>query len=249
MFKYVESFKTGIQVLDEILPNGIPRNNMVLILGEGGTGKSVLITHLMYARLLADEPCIFICFDDIPIAVIQLSLLFKWNLLEYANRDLLRFIDCFSFRMAPDRSTIPPYITYIENPRDLYGLVTAITNLMDKLNMNSRGAVFIDSLTELLSLTETTIALEVIKILRAECSKERNVPIFGTFHFGVKPFDDVEQILEYIVDGIIDLRYDPHYMQQGFLVKQFRVRKMKGVPHSTNWVSFSINSSGIFKIT
>ncbi|MEM0265372.1 MAG: ATPase domain-containing protein, partial [Candidatus Methanomethylicia archaeon] len=64
----VERFKTGIAALDEVLPNGIPRNNMILILGEGGTGKSVFMVQLMNYRLNLGEPCIFICFDDIPLA-------------------------------------------------------------------------------------------------------------------------------------------------------------------------------------
>jgi len=244
----VERFNTGIAALDEVLPNGIPRNNMVLILGEGGTGKSVFMVQLTYSRLVSNEPCIFLCFDDVPLAVAQCAASFGWNFIDYANKGLLRFIDCFSFRMSPDKTSIPEYVVYVENPRELYNLIDIVTSLMDRMNMHGRGAVFIDSLTELFSLSETAVALEVVKILRAECCKERNVPIFGTFHFGIKPFDDIEQILEYVVDGIIDLRYDPQYMQQGFLVKQFRIRKMKSVPHHTNWVNFNVNSSGIFKV-
>ncbi|MEM3394172.1 MAG: ATPase domain-containing protein [Candidatus Methanomethylicia archaeon] len=244
----VERFKTGIAALDEVLPNGIPRNNMILILGEGGTGKSVFMVQLMNYRLNLGEPCIFICFDDIPLAIFQSAASFGWNFMDYANKGLLKFVDCFSFRMSPDKTSIPEYIIYVENPRELYNLIDVVTTLMDKLEMKNRGAIFIDSVTELFSLSETAIALEAVKILRAECSKERNVAILGTFHFGIKLSDDIEQILEYVVDGLIDLRYDPQYMQQGFLIKQFRVRKMKGVPHHTNWVNFNIDSSGIFKI-
>ncbi|MEM3615307.1 MAG: ATPase domain-containing protein [Candidatus Methanomethylicia archaeon] len=244
---HISRMNAGIPILDEVLPNGIPRNDMILILGEGGTGKSVFMVQLMHARLLAGEPCVFICFDDSPLAVIQSAASFGWNLLDYADKGLMRFIDCYSFRMSPDKASIPKYILYVENPRELYSLIDLLTNLMDNIGMRSKGCIFIDSLTELISLSESAMSLEAIKILRAECAKERMTPIFGTFHFGVKPYDDIEQILEYVVDGIIDLRYDPEYMQQGLLVKQFRVRKMKGVFHNTNWVSFNVTSSGIVK--
>lgn len=244
-----ERFKTGLAILDEVLPNGIPRNNMIMILGEGGTGKSVFMLQLMCSRLLAGEPCIFMCLDDTPLSILQSAEGFNWNLLDYTSKGLLRFIDCYSFRMSPDKASIPEYVIYVENPRELYLLVDILTGLMDRLGMRGRGAVFIDSLTELMSLSESAVALEVVKIIRAECAKERGVTVFGTFHFGVKPYDDLEQILEYVVDGIIDLRYDPQYMQQGFLVKQFRVRKMKGAPHHTGWVSFNVDSTGIFKVS
>ncbi|MCR6668999.1 MAG: hypothetical protein NDF51_03265, partial [archaeon YNP-WB-040] len=159
-----ERFKAGLAVLDEVLPNGIPRNNMIMILGEGGTGKSVFMLHLMYSRLFAGEPCIFMCFDDTPLSILQSANSFNWNLLDYAGKGLLRFIDCYSFRMSPDKASIPEYVVYVENPRELYGLVDVLTGLMDRLGMKGRGAVFIDSLTELMSLSESAVALEVVKI-------------------------------------------------------------------------------------
>jgi len=252
--KYLEKIsvsrvKTGIPILDKALPLGIPRNNMIMILGEGGTGKSVFILQLMYERLRRNEPCIFMCFDDAPIAIEQNAMGFNWNLREYADRGLLRFIDCYSFRMKPDKTRIPKHIVYIDNPRDLHQLTQRFTGLMDEMNMNNAGAVFIDSLTELMSITESAIALETIKTWRAEAAKERLVTVFATFHFGIKPFDDLEQILEYVVDGIIDLRYDPTLMQKGILIKQFRVRKMKGAPHQTTWFTFTVTNNGIEELT
>ncbi|MCS7386141.1 MAG: RAD55 family ATPase [archaeon GB-1867-005] len=241
----VAKVKTGIPVLDTALPRGIPRNNMVMIVGEGGTGKSVFILQLMYERLKRGEPCIFMCFDDAPIAIEQNAMAFGWDLSKYADEDLLRFIDCFSFRMKPDKTKIPKHVTYVENPRDLHQLTQIFITSMDRMGIVGKGAVFIDSLTELLSITESAIALETIKTWRAEAAKERLATVFGTFHFGIKPFDDFEQILEYVVDGIIDLRYDPVLMHQGILVKQFRIRKMKGAPHETKWFTFKVTDNGI----
>ena len=147
--------------------------------------------------------------------------------------------------MNPDKTMIPSFVSYVEDPRDLYQLTQLLTGLMDRLKMAGHGFVFIDSLTELMATTESALAIETVKTWRAECAKERLVPLFGSFHFGVKPYDDFEQILEYVVDGIIDLRYDPLLMQQGILVKQFRVRKMKGAPHQTNWFTFEVTDEGL----
>lgn len=241
----VSRVNTGIPILDKALPSGIPRNNMVMIVGEGGTGKSVFMLQLLRERLKQDEPCIFMCFDDAPLAIEQNFASFGWNLKRYIDEGLFRFIDCFSFRMSPDKTKLPSYITYIENPRDLYQLTQIFVSTMDGMNMHGKGAVFIDSLTELLSITEPATAIETIKTWRAEAAKERLVTVFATFHFGIKPFDDLEQILEYVVDGLIDLRYDPILMHQGILVKQFRIRKMKGAKHETNWFTFTVNEEGI----
>jgi len=241
----VSRIGTGIKILDEALPEGIPRNNMVMVVGEGGTGKSVFLLQLMFSRLSMGEPCIFVCFDDTPLAVEQNAIFFGWSIKEYVEKGMLKFLDCYSFRMNPDKTTIPKYVVYVENPRELYQLTQILTGIMDDMEMHGRGCVFVDSLTELISITEPAVAIETVKTWRAECAKERLVNLFATFHFGIKPYDDFEQILEYVVDGIIDLRYNPILMQQGLLVKQFRVRKMKGSPHITKWFTFHITRNGI----
>jgi KaiC/GvpD/RAD55 family RecA-like ATPase len=38
----MERVKTGIPGLDEIMGNGIPKNQLVLLTGTAGTGKTIL---------------------------------------------------------------------------------------------------------------------------------------------------------------------------------------------------------------
>lgn len=240
-------FKTGIKAMDFSLPEGIPRNSFNLVSGESGTGKSVLITQLIYERLKTGEPCILVCLDDSPHGIMQQLTSFGWFPEPYLKKNLLHFIDCYSFRMNPDESTIPDYVTYVKSPTDLDGLQTKIIDVVDKLHLHNRGAIFIDSITELwfLNLKEPYSTIEYVKTWRAMFSKERLVPVFCSHHYGMKAFEVYEELLEYIVDGIVDLRYEPNLMKVGLLVKQFRIRKMKGVHHDSNWVPFAITSEGI----
>jgi len=240
-------FKTGIKALDLSLPEGIPRNSFTLVSGEGGTGKSVLVAQLIYERLQAGEPCIVVCLDDSPHGFMQQLTSFGWFPEPYIKKNLLHFVDCFSFRRKISESSVPDYITLIKSPTDLDDLTERITSLVDKLGLHNRGSVFVDSVTELwfLNLKEPYRTVEYVKTWRAECSKERLVPIFCSHHYGLKIFEIYEELLEYIVDGIIDLRYEPNLMKVGLLVKQFRIRKLKGVHHDSNWVAFTITGEGI----
>jgi KaiC/GvpD/RAD55 family RecA-like ATPase len=240
-------FKTGIKALDFSLPEGVPRNSFTLISGEGGTGKSVLLTQLIYERLKAGEPCILVCLDDSPVGVMQQLTSFGWFPEPYIKKNLLHFIDCFSFRMKPDESSIPDYVTYVKSPTELDDLTSRMAEVVDRFGLHNRGAMFIDSITELwfLNLKEPYRTVEYVKTWRAELSKERLLPVFCSHHYGLKVFEIYEELLEYIVDGIIDLRYEPNLMKVGLLVKQFRVRKLKGVHHDSNWVSFTITGEGI----
>jgi KaiC/GvpD/RAD55 family RecA-like ATPase len=243
----VDYFKTGIKALDLFLPEGIPRNSFVLVSGESGTGKSVLLAQLIYERLKQGETCILVCLDDSPHGFMQQLTSFGWFPEPFLQKNLLHFIDCYSYRMRPDESSIPSYVTYVKSPTNLDGLQTVITDAADKLRMHNRGAIFIDSITELwyLNLKEPYSTIEYVKTWRAEFSKERLVPVFCSHHYGLKVFEVYEELLDYIVDGIIDLRYEPNLMKVGLLVKQFRVRKLKGVHHDSNWSAFTISGEGI----
>ncbi|WXG43388.1 MAG: RAD55 family ATPase [Promethearchaeati archaeon SRVP18_Atabeyarchaeia-1] len=240
-------FKTGIKALDLSLPEGIPRNSFVLVSGEGGTGKSVLLTQLIYERLKQGEPCILLCLDDSPRGFMQQLTSFGWFPEPFLEKNLLHFIDCYSYRMNPDESSIPSYTTYIKAPTDLDNLQANVADAVDKLGMHNRGAVFIDSITELwfLNLKEPYATVEYVKTWRAEFSKERLVPVFCSHHYGLKVFEVYEELLEYIVDGVVDLRYEPNLMKIGMLVKQLRIRKLKGVHHDSNWVTFTVSGEGI----
>jgi KaiC/GvpD/RAD55 family RecA-like ATPase len=149
--------------------------------------------------------------------------------------------------MNPDESTIPEYVTYVKSPTDLDSLQAKILDVVERLGLRNHGAIFIDSITELwfLNLKEPYSTVEYVKTWRAMFSKESLVPVFCSHHYGMKAFEIYEELLEYIVDGIVDLRYEPNLMKVGLLVKQFRIRKMKGVHHDSNWVPFTITSEGI----
>jgi KaiC/GvpD/RAD55 family RecA-like ATPase len=76
-----ELFTSGIDALDKVLPRGIPRNNMMVLAGELGTGKSVLMSQLLYGVLKRQkQPCIYLTFEGPPVAVQQDMESFGWNI-------------------------------------------------------------------------------------------------------------------------------------------------------------------------
>jgi len=136
-------------------------------------------------------------------------------------------------------------ITVLREPDDLPNFTDKLVSLMDGLNMDEKGLVVIDSLTEFMTLSDPSQVVESVKNWRARGAKERNVLFVSTLHFGLKAFEGFADVFDYIVDGIVDLRYDPNYMDQDLLLKQIRVRKIKGSDHYTNWVNFVIQKGGL----
>lgn len=246
----VKNFNTGVEVLDTLLPDGMPRNVLSLVTGEAGTGKSVLLAELAYRALVRGEPAIFVVMEDTALSLIQKFICLNWNIFPYLERGQLRILDGFAYRMRREK----PYkrisavseriqkisqtgIAILEDPTDLERLTEKIERTLDEMGMLNTGMVLLDSLTELAS-TSAAQVLEFVKDVRATVSKERYVPMFMAAHLGI--FEGFPKNLEYIVDGSIDLAFDPSFMLKGNLVKQMRVRKMGGVKNAQIWAPFEI---------
>lgn len=247
----LEHFPTGIDAVDKVLPKGIPRNNLTILAGELGSGKSVLLEQLLYSRLKAKEPCIFVNFEGPPIALEQDMASFGWEITPALKSGQLRFLDCFTFRVQ--NAVAPPYSHLIKDPKDLRSVTSALFNMVDEMKMLGKGAVFVDSLTEMFTLVQEDRplvynVLDGVKEWRAKGPKERLVPFFCSHHTPLRAYAELDDLLFYVVDSIIDVRFNPGFAERGLLVKQFRVRKMKGAPHETYWVTFSIGEEGIVEV-
>ncbi|TMI08003.1 hypothetical protein E6H34_06330 [Candidatus Bathyarchaeota archaeon] len=247
-----KSFETGIDAVDKVLPKGIPRNSLTILAGDLGTGKSVLMEQLLYSMLKVEkEPCIYMNFEGPPIALQQDMESFGWDIDRYLDSGQLRFLDCFSFRMEPTET--PKYSHFVKDPKDLHSVTSALFTMMEEMKMMGRGAVFVDSLTEMFTLVQEERPLvfhmlDGVKSWRAKGPKERLVPFFCSHHTPLRAYADLDDLLFYVVDGIVDVRFNPGFADRGLLVKQFRIRKMKGAPHETHWVTFQVTASGIVEV-
>jgi circadian clock protein KaiC len=85
--------KTGIKGLDEILSNGIPRGNIILITGAAGTGKTTLGVEFVYrgARQF-NEPGMIVLFEVAPDKLVRDAALFGWDLRELERTRRLKMV-------------------------------------------------------------------------------------------------------------------------------------------------------------
>ncbi|HNZ86983.1 MAG TPA: ATPase domain-containing protein, partial [Methanofastidiosum sp.] len=58
-FKERQNIKTDIPLLDDLIIGGTPRDSFIVLLGEGGTGKSAIVGELCYRFLNRGEPVIY----------------------------------------------------------------------------------------------------------------------------------------------------------------------------------------------
>ena len=238
----MDNVSFGIPMVDEFTPEGFPRNSFVLLLGEGGPGKSVTLLQLAGAWMKRGEPCIIMAFDDSPESIINNFARLGYCCDDAFKGNLLRIIDCFSFRTKSPKHP-DEHVEIVSNPRDRQQLTSALYSAVN--GMDGKGAVFIDSITELFTMSEPTSTIEMVKDWRAEICKEKHITAFASYHLGMRSLDEFVGMLDYVMDGIIEYRFDPLFAQQGVLARQLRLRKMKGTAHDTFWHYFTVSKNGL----
>ena len=245
----VEALKLNIEILDLIIPNGIPRNTLIIIRGEPGTGKVSLLTEIAYRTLKLSEPVIMVVYGQTPLSLFQRFLSHGWDISGALKEGKIVFLDGFSARFRErERRVQYPIVkeTYeqlkkahilIDNPQDIHAIFSEITENAARLKMFSRGVILIDSLIEMLTLIPKEQVLEFIRRLRVYVAKDLWVPIF--FGASVGLMEDFYLLLDYMVDGAIDIRFHPKLLEKGLLVREIRVRKLptKTLPL---WIPFKI---------
>ncbi len=252
----IPRFKFDVKPLDILIPEGVPRTSMIGIMGETGTGKSVLLNEIAYRALKRGESVVFILLEDMPLSRLMNMRSLGFDVLDDIRAGRLRFIDCFSYRLRDKQFEKPPQLMEIEDE-----LLEGVVEVEDPRNpdvvwdhlekegrrMIGKGIMLMDSLTECLTISAGPAdLLELMKMLKVVITKYYMIPFIYTYHLGFS--DEFRYAMELFSDGVIDLRFDPSVIGE-MLVKQIRVRRMSGAPHSTRWITIKVDRGGIEPLT
>jgi circadian clock protein KaiC len=87
------AIQTGIEGLDDVLLGGIPRNNVILVQGTVGTGKTLMGMEFIYRGITRfNEPGIIVVFEASPDKLVRDAAGFGWNLDELQQTKKLQII-------------------------------------------------------------------------------------------------------------------------------------------------------------
>jgi len=242
----IERVRIGIDPLDFALPEGVPRSSTIVIAGDAGTGKSVLLTHISKNFMDRGEKVVYLTLDDSPQAILEMYSSFGWDVEKYLNNNLLLIIDAFTFRLRGFKITLKSRGVVREvKPDDLSKLLYVINEVINYNNMRNSGLLIIDSLNELMFRFDLTQVLDFVRSVRAVISKGKGVVSLITLHTSTDSLRELAAHLEYLVDGLIVTRIEPGLQELGIPVKQLMVRKMRGVPTNPLWIPYVIVSDGV----
>lgn len=242
----VERVKTGIPGLDKALQGGIPKNNVVLISGGAGTGKSTLGLQYLYngAKLLGEKG-VYLSTEQTEKELKKQAANFGWDLDDLEKKNLLK-IHYFDV-VEGDNFLEKIYDIYTDyQPKRI--VIDSLTTFTDSLLVSGMKE---DTAFSLVQIAETVSPIPrteqvVAKTLLYHLLKKLKLfdsTVFMTSELveGEKGLS-ADKISEFICDGVMVLNY------LGVGAVDFRsmlIRKMRYSNHSKQTLLYDISDNGI----
>jgi len=215
------------QYLNTLVPEGVPTSSVIMVSGGPGSGKTVLLEHLVNVSLSMNRSCVFITNADFPSKIRKNMADLKIRGQSPRNGAELVFIDCYS-GTAGQPSTEEHFVS---SPTDMTALGIEISRCLETLGGDTD--VFLDSLTPLFTMLKADFIVTFVHSIGAKV-KGANGRFFFTVGLGVE--EDVLVKLEGTSDGVVEIET---YEEKGVQRRRLRVKKMRG-RYVDRWVQFSI---------
>jgi len=236
----MELRSTGIAGLDKLMHGGIPADGLTLVLGDTGSGKSLLAHQYLWEGIRHNEPSICILTETHREALNRSMKDFGWDITGSEGKNL-RVIEGFTW-------SFPDLLAQIEadsreftlSTLDLDKLMLLITQACDQVG--PAGRLVFDGLSDLFILLA-----DDRKVLRLM----RRVEVYtaGVKYGAIITLDPLTQgeiatrAAMHLADGIIEIRLREGEGREG-LKREIRVRSMPQA-HDSSWHPFTIGGQGL----
>ena len=218
--KSVGRVKTGVPGLDDILYGGIPKESLVVLSGDPGSGKTVFCVEYLYNGIKEHgEKGVFISLEEDKKEITKMASMFGWDLEDLIETKLLAI------------ETIELY--------DFDKLKNTVEDLCQKIGAQrlviDPGVIFrlyferdLDARKRILTLGKMLKRIGVTSVITNEISLDKTISLFG--------------LEEYVADGVI-LLY--HTKLKDRFIRGIGILKMRGTRISEKLHPIRIDETGL----
>lgn len=221
---------TGIEIIDQIVPSGIPSPVMLLLMGDPGSAKRELCLEFAARTLARQRRVVYVALEESPEEVrASLSAIGVDLTRPEILRNLL-VIDCYSPQIGMvSKEEISA------DPNNLSELSIAVSKALPAGNV-VQGLFVLDPVDTLILKRGLTSSLELIRTLRGKTK-------IAKFDFIVtlnrQAFHTVIlAAAQESVDGVFEMKVQE---EPAGLMRYLRVPKLRGTSHHTAWIAYDIH--------
>jgi RecA-superfamily ATPases implicated in signal transduction len=229
-------FRTGIQPIDEQIPEGLPPGYVVLIEGFLGVGKSFFASTIAATAAKAGAPVLFFAIDSMADEVLE----------ELERRgaplDRVTVVDGFA---APNERylKLKPSAKYKMETPDAYALMNKLVEFVDSFR---GGVVVVDSLNEVVMRSPGSV-LELFRAFKI-FARSTDSLVVATAHTDVEEVYGVLATAEHLTDVILQIEVDPNLEDMGLYVRRLRIARARRLKTVHDWIHFEIAEGRVVEI-
>lgn len=217
----MERVKTGIPGLDDLLNGGIPKNQLVLVTGTSGTGKTIMCTQFIYNGVTKfKENGVYLSFEEPDYYLKENVKGFGWDLGKLEKAGKFSFIKYDPYNVEDVLSALESTIKEIGAKRIAIDSISALgLYVRDKAEL--RRLIF--NVAMILRRLECTSMLVSEMVYGSK----------GISRYGVE---------EFVSDAVIVMYYER--FQSNFL-RAMQLWKLRGSKHSEKLHPYKIDENGM----
>ena len=221
---------TGIEMIDHLIPSGIPSPVMLLLMGDPGTAKRELCLDFVSKCLRKERRVVYLALEESPEEIrASLSKIGVDAVRPERSRNLV-VIDCYSPQIGMVSKE-----EFSADPNNLSELSIVVSKALPP-GKRIQGLFVLDSLDTLIRKRGLTSSLELIRTLRA---KTRMAKFDSIVTLNRQAFPSaILAAAQEDVDGVFEMKVQE---EPTGLTRYLRVPKMRGASHHTAWIAYELD--------
>ncbi len=227
---------SGLPGLDSMLDGGFNRGRVILVLGEPGTGKTIICSqYLHYGAAEKGEHSMFIGMNEPKSRFLKEMLALGMDFAELESEGKFRYIDATEVRKIPEQAKVGRIAV---GGREL-GLVNLLSTIQDAMAKFEPTRIAVDSMSDLVFRFPSVEERRPVVLDLIETLQESSATSLLTSELLSTGEERLLQPEEYLAEGVLLMRT----LRKG--VRTIQILKMRGSKVDTHPRPYVITGKGL----